>query len=151
MAEGRGGLLWRLLEGSASALGTAGSGWYSQLIRLAETVLPGGPAAPSSSSSAGTAPAAADEAAVAQLQALLLGSRTSTLKLVQTYPSVLAMDRQDLLRRIVDMKVRGRGHWKHGGRPEGGGGRRTWAVPMRCLSLRPHRCRIFSQAATWRA
>ena len=48
-----------------------------------------------------------DAAVVQSLSTLLLGTPQSTLKLIKRYPAVLDMDRADLMRRLVWLKVRG--------------------------------------------
>lgn len=46
-----------------------------------------------------------DPVAVQQLQAILLGSRASTIKLIRRCPQMLEMERQELIVRLVGMKV----------------------------------------------
>jgi hypothetical protein len=56
-----------------------------------------------------------DPTAVAELQAVLLGSRAATVKLIRRCPQLLQMERQELIMRLVGLKVRGMGAgWRRG-------------------------------------
>ena len=82
-----------------------------------------------------------DPLAVQQLQALLLASRVATVKLIRKCPQMLAMQRQELIQRLVGMKASGRWWWWMAGRL-----RRAVGTELICRCL--HCChRVIAAAA----